>query len=519
MTATAAPMPRDFVQPDDPAHLMDRLCALEPARDRFVEVIRPGTRLRLSHTEVSTLAGRAAARLARLGVRAGDAVGICAPNGLAWIVLDLACLRLGAVVAGFEPDKFEASAALAARYGLAALFATTGAEGTLDPDAFLHALETEEVGAAAPPWASRRPEDDAALKFTSGSTGEAKGLAASRASIGAGIHATQLLFDHGPADRLFVFLPLSLLQQRYWIYTALLYGCDLVVTTPTLALGTLAESAPTVVMGVPAFFESLRGLIEAEAALTGCDHRTAARTVTGARIRYLWTGSAPIRRETLDFLHEACRLPIYEGYGMNETCIVTKNHPGAHRPGSAGRPVWGKEVWIDENGVVFVRSRHPVGSAYRFAPEGASERIFRGEDVVCTGDLGRIDADGFLWILGRSDDVIVLEDGRNVMGRPIEEAALALPEIAQCVLAGSGRPHLLALIALAEGADPEEARRRVRALRVPHGARIGDAIVVPPFTEENGLLTSQGKPRRPSILARHREAIDAAYGDETHGRH
>jgi long-chain acyl-CoA synthetase len=101
-----------------------------------------------------------------------------------------------------------------------------------------------------------------ALKFTSGSTGAAKAIAATWGSIGMSLSAVEEMFDHGPGDTLFVFLTLSLLQQRYWVYTALLRGTDLVIATPQTALFALRAAQPSVIMGVPAFFETLKTLIE-----------------------------------------------------------------------------------------------------------------------------------------------------------------------------------------------------------------------------------------------------------------
>ena len=117
-------------------------------------------------------------------------------------------------------------------------------------------------------------------------------------------------------------------------------------------------------------------------------------------------------------------LPIYEGYGLNETCIVSKNHPGAHRMGSVGRVLRGKEVLFDEDGVILARSDHPVNQRYEFAEPGDSERMFLADGVVRTGDLGHVDEDGFLFILGRADDVIVL--GQRQEGhRPADRGAHA----------------------------------------------------------------------------------------------
>jgi long-subunit acyl-CoA synthetase (AMP-forming) len=499
----------------DPATLppefsLAALAVLVPAEDRHVEFVRPGGGLRMSHAELLSGADRAAVYLLSLGLAAGDRVGICLSNGPEWAILDLACLRLGLVVAGFDPAKFTPDATLKRSYCLAVIFSETDGDGVLG-----RARLADLPAGPLPPWPAYRAGDEVALKFTSGSTGVAKGLAATFGSIGASLAAIQEMFHHSRQDRLFVFLTLSLLQQRYWLYAALIHGCDLVVATPQTALFALRQTRPTVIMGVPAFFESLKAFIEAESEATGLPIAVAGRTVTGAHIRYMWTGSAPIRTALLEWFDLTVRLPLFEGYGMNETCIATKNHPGAHRRGSAGRPVTGKEVWIGDDGVIRVRSRFPVNTTYAYAEPGASERIFHG-DTVYTGDLGHIDADGFLWVTGRADDVIVLENGRNIVTGALEERAVAVPGVAQCLLAGSGRPWLVALVAAAPGTDLETVRAAINRGATPDTAVRRVLAMAEPPTEANGQLTSQGKPVRRAILARHHDLIEATYREFSH---
>lgn len=486
-----------------PETLLDALFEIEPAADRSFIFYRPGGVERIRHADLMQQVEHLAAALSAKGVRAGDRIGVCAANGPEWVLLDLAALRLGAITAGFNPGDFRADAELARRYGLSCLFADNGGEGTL-PIAGVRDMAVAG-GARAPARPVRSPRDTLALKFTSGSTGAAKALAARYGSAGMSIAATQEMFAHGREDRLFVFLTLSLLQQRYWVYSAILFGCDLVVSTPALALHALRDSAPTVLMGVPAFYETLCQMIKAE----GGD-RAAAEAVTGGRIRYMWTGSAPIRGEVLWFLEEDCSLPIYEGYGLNETCIATKNHPRAHRRGSAGRAVRGKEILIGADGIVRVRSLFPVNCRYESAPEGASEQVFEGEDIVVTGDLGHLDEDGYLWIQGRADDVVVLENAKNVSVRPIEEALRGLPGVAQIILCGNGKPHLRAIVEIAAGHAPQTVLAAVRnapTAAASHHIQHAIAAVVP-LSEANGMLTSQGKPRRAAIIEAHRDLLE-----------
>ncbi|RKS97102.1 long-subunit acyl-CoA synthetase (AMP-forming) [Streptomyces sp. 3211.6] len=437
-------------------------------------------------------------------------IGILAANSLEWVLLDLAALRLGAQTAGLEPGKFTPSADLADRYDLHLLYTDqdTGATPGVLPMEGILALTDPDPDAEAPPlppvtWTT---EDVTTIKFTSGSTGIPKGLGATAGSIDSSLTAVQEIFEHTPDDHLFVFLPLSLLQQRYWVYSALLHGHDVTITTYEAAFATLRRVRPTVVMGVPAFYESARRQITARLRRTpGQDPAHAARALFGDRIRYLWTGSAPASPTVLRFFNDEARLPLYEGYGLNETCIVTKNHPGAHREGSVGRAVRGKEVLIGEDGVISVRSTHPVNNHYAYARPGDSEKVFSPDGTVRTGDLGHLDEDGYLFVHGRADDVIVLDNGKKVIVRPIEELMRADPAIAECVLFSPTQTDLVAVVSPATApADHRAIAARLAAVNAATtpDERISRVLVAdPPFSIEGGLLTSQYKPKRPDIRA------------------
>lgn len=375
--------------------------------------------------------------------------------------------------------------------------------------------------ARALPEVSYEPGQAVTMKFTSGSTGRPKGLAATAGSIDSSLRAVQEMFAHGPGDELFVFLPLSLLQQRYWVYSALCFGHDITISTYGSAFAALRQARPTVVMGVPAFYELAKRHIEARAARAAESSaepeqalRSAARRLFGDRVRYLWTGSAPAGRSMLEFF-DACGLPIYEGYGMNETCIVSKNHPGAHKEGSVGRVVTGKQVLVDEHGSISVRADFPVGRGYSYADPGASERVFAPDGTVRTGDVGYLDEDGFLFITGRADDVIALDNGRNIAVRPIEDRMRQSPAIEECVVFGPGGAELVAVVS-PSGDVPDKAAiaaqlKTANALG-PRHERINRVIVAPErFTITGGLLSSQYKPLRPRIRSAFRTEIESPH--------
>jgi long-subunit acyl-CoA synthetase (AMP-forming) len=208
-----------------------------------------------------------------------------------------------------------------------------------------------------------------------------------------------------------------------------------------------------------------------------------------------------------------CGLPIFEGYGLNETCIVSKNHPGASRRGSVGQILPGKHVLFDADGVISIRSDDPVSLRYAYAPAGESQRVFGADGVVRTGDIGHVDEDGFLYVQGRADDVIVLDNGRKVIVAPIEEKLRASPAIEQCVVFCPTQAHLVSVVSPAEGPVDRDAiaahLARTNAALAPDEQIRRVVVATGRFTIGNGLLTSQYKPRRGQIFENYKTAIMA----------
>jgi long-subunit acyl-CoA synthetase (AMP-forming) len=491
---------------------LNRIVASPPPPGHRVDFVRGGASESIDLRRLYDLAGQLAAGLTGLGVGPGDRIGIVAANSAEWVLLDLAALRLGVQTAGFESGRFTADPALLTRYNLKLLFTDqpSTANGIM-PMSLARELASEHGAMPVPPPVSYKTSDVTTIKFTSGSTGEPKGLGATAGSIDGSLRAVQGMFAHGPGDNLFVFLPLSLLQQRYWIYSALRYGHDVTVSTFEAAHGALRRYEPTVVMGVPAFYDVMRKRIQARAEKRSAGQqdtalREAARQLFGTRIRYLWTGSAPANPAVLRFFTDL-GMPIYEGYGLNETCIATKNYPGACKLGSVGRPVPGKHVLLDDDGVVSVRSDFPVNVRYEYAAPGDSERVFGKDGVVRTGDLGYFDEDGFLYIVGRADDVIVLGNGKNLITRPIEEHMKLSAAVSECVLYSVGRTHLAAVVSPSAGpAEPAdeaaiaEQVARTNATFAPDVTITKVVVARDRFSVANGMLTSQFKPKRNAIL-------------------
>lgn len=485
---------------------------------------------------------RVAVRLHALGVRARDRVGVMAPNRIEWVLLDLAVLKLGAVTAGIEPGRHE-PAAVRAEFGLRALFTDTpgttaeagadageagaaegvhdiglvhewaftetepGAEPDPDPGAETAPEPGAGLGTGLPPHPGHDPADIFAVKQTSGSTGPPKGIEVTVASVNASLAAVQDMFGHGDGDNLLVFLPVRFLQQRYWIYSALAHGHDVTLADRFTALETAQAVSPTVVMGVPGFYEQLKSRLEK---VPEAERGAEIQRALGGRIRYLWTGSAPAGKQVLRFFNDA-GVPLYEGYGLNETCIVSKNHPGAFRLGSVGQVLPHKTVRVDADGVLIVGSTAPVNTRYTWCAPGASERVFLPTGEVRTYDVGHVDEDGFLYIDGRVDDIVTLSGALNILVPLVEERVRELPGVRDCAVFGDGRPYLTAVVSVDE---PGGLARDLAALNAElrYEQRIYGVVVADePFSMENGMLNAQYKLMRARIGERYAGDLESVY--------
>ncbi|AXW85661.1 AMP-dependent synthetase [Lonsdalea britannica] len=492
------------------ASLINDIVNHPPSPDGNLIIATLSERKTIPLTALYDKVGQVANGLLAQGVRAGDTIGILADNCLEWVLLDLAALRIKVRTAGFDPGKFEATEALVQRYQLKWLFTDKPHNHEIASLRYIdeiHVFLTQHPSTLPP--VSYAADETTTVKFTSGSTGVPKGLAATVGSIDSSLRDVQTLFTHGPQDSLLVFLPLSLLQQRYWIYSALKFGHDIILTNYQAAFFVMPQLNPTVVMGVPAVFDAARRHIE-KADGDVATMTTQGQRLFGNKIRYLWTGSAPADPATVRLFHQI-GLPLFEGYGMNETCIVSKNHPAASRPGSVGQVLSDKRVEIDTEGAIIVYSRYPVNTHYLYADPGASEKMFTADGGVRTGDLGYVDEEGFLYIRGRADNVIVLGNGKKIDVHPIETRLKNCDLIAECVIFSPKQTELVAVIspvsvvADAAGIDDGVKKANTAAEKDEYVARY--IIAEQPFTIENGLLSSQFKPLRKIIFERYQQQL------------
>ncbi len=201
-------------------------------------------------------------------------------------------------------------------------------------------------------------------------------------------------------------------------------------------------------------------------------------------------------------------LPAYEGYGMTECgSVVCLNRPGADRPGSVGRPL--PRVSVDEvAGEIVIAGRSFLG--YLGETGGAFSHW-------PTGDLGRVDADGFVHLSGRRGNLIITGFGRNVSPEWIESTLTAQPAIAQAVVVGEAKPWLAAIVVPGGNAGEAEVQAAVTRANagLPDYARIRQWIVAAPFSAGNGLATGNGRPRRQAIHTHHQSSLEHLYKETT----
>jgi long-chain acyl-CoA synthetase len=478
-----------------------------------------------------------AARLRRLlGSRVR--VGVIAENSPELMIVDFACITAGlcTVYVDSQGELSQDCIQYLRGLGVDTVIRPNSGGGSAGAAGELRVLSYADVltEAAAEEEAEEDLEpalwdgsDFLTIKQTSGSTDLPKAIGATVASIDDTLQSIQDLFAHDANDMVFVFLPLSLLQQRSWIYSSVYFGFEVVLTSFKGAFSALHASKPTVIMGVPKFYDVQRERIELKALrLMQSDSESvsftqhppkevlvaAAKAVLGPNVRYMWTGSAPCSRETLEFFF-GLDIPLFEGYGTNETDIISKNNFAGVKIGSVGKVLPTRRVTFTATGQIRVWKKHPVSSRYELGEDTAGG--FEGDDTFLTGDIGYMDDDGYLHITGRASEAIVLSNGTTINPREIELKLVGSGLVRYAVVCGHNRPYLVAILdpVTRDGATDalERAVFEISA-RLGSSKRIGRVVfAAEDFSEANGCLSAQFKVRRQHVLEKYREEIAACY--------
>jgi long-subunit acyl-CoA synthetase (AMP-forming) len=446
-------------------------------------------------------------------------LGLQADNGVDWVVLDLAAQAAGIALvplpAFFTQDQCEHAIAVS---GMDAIV-------TVAPPA-AQALgfgDSTPLPGIAMPMLRRHGHDAAVLPpgtakvtFTSGTTGEPKGICLDARTQWGVAEALSEALAGVEIERHLCLLPLPvLLENIAGVYAPMVRGA--VCFVPSLREVGLTGASAFDAMACLAAIEryDAHSVILLPQMLAALTETLAAGATRPSCLRFAAVGGAKVS-PALIARARGLGIPVFEGYGLSECAsVVALNVPGRDRQGSVGRPLAHADVRIAADGEIVVRGHAMLGQT--------GDRQRRNEaSPIFTGDIGRIDADGFLHIDGRRKQQLITSFGRNVAPEWPEAELLAGRTIAQAVVFGEARPALSAVLVprFAEAtdamldADVDGANRRL-----PDYARIAAWIRADtPFHAGNGLATANGRPRRDAILARYDARIDALYEHPTGDR-
>jgi long-chain acyl-CoA synthetase len=435
------------------------------------------------------------------------ALGILADNGSAWVLADLAADAAGVAVipmpqffSAAQVDHLVRTAAI--DYVLTDRPECLSGHGTVSASAFAHGLHL--VRLACPPAAKDLPAGTAKVSFTSGTTGAPKGVCLGHRQIEAVALSLCDASDARPDDRHLCLLPLAtLLENIAGVYTPLLTGAT-VCLPPLQEVGLTGSSGLDVARMIGAL-ESWQAttaiMVPQMLEMAVAAGRAGVRMPS--RLRFLAVGGATVSPYLLDLAAEL-ELPVHQGYGLSECAsVVALNRPGANRPGSVGKPLAHVEIAFGPDQEILVRNRYWKG--YLAAPGEQPT-----DNWLATGDLGWLDADGYLYLRGRKKNVFVTSFGRNVSPEWVEGELTAEPIVLQAAVFGEARPLGCAVLFVPPAIGTADIGAAVAAAnrRLPDYARVGKWIrAEAPFSTANGLATANGRLCRTAIYQTYAEAL------------
>lgn len=553
----------------------------------------------VTYAEFASRVDALRAALSARGIGKGDRVAVIADNRVEWAVACYASMGLGAwFVPMYEAQLTKDQAYILKDSGTKALFVSTSELATKieaergdlpdlehvfvldgadnDWDTLLAEGEGKDV-----PSIPVTSEDVAGFIYTSGTTGDPKGVLLTHGNFAANVSAAIEVLPLTAQDRSLSFLPWAhSFGQTAELHVFFASGASmgLAEAVPKI-IDNLAEVRPTVLVSVPRIFNRIhdglhKRMAEAgglqqwmfeQAIANARDRRQLAeqgrqsgwvelkfalfdrlvfskvRARFGGRLRYAISGGAALSPRIAEFIDDM-GIVVYEGYGLTETSpVVAVNAPSAHRIGTVGRPLPGVRVTLDHDitghpldGEIIVHG-HCVMKGYHGRPEETA-RVFTPDGGFRTGDMGRIDEDGFLSITGRIKEQYKLENGKYVVPSPLEEQLKLAPLVSSVLLYGHNKPYNVALVvpdwevveawAAAEGVKgTPEALVQNEKLRAAIGEQLEQrgadfkgyerprrfALLVEDFTTENGMLTPSLKVKRRVVLAHYVDTIESLY--------
>ncbi len=420
-------------------------------------------------------------------------------------------------------------------------------------------------------------DDLATIIYTSGTTGDPKGVMLTHDNLVQNVLNTLQVLKLDANDVALSFLPLSHVLERTAHYFILYSGAQIAYAESLQTVADdLREVQPTVMVSVPRLYEKIYDKVLTSARSSGglkeklffwakeAGSRHAAvaavggspslgvsvkagiadrlvfkkiRAATGGRLSRVVSGGAPLAAEIAEFFYSA-GIPICEGYGLTETSpVIAVNPPAKVKFGSVGPPIPGVEVKIAEDGEILTRSRSVMKGYYK--KPGATAEVFT-DGWFHTGDIGRFDEDGYIFITDRKKDIIVTAAGKNLAPQPIEAKLKESPLVAEAALIGDRRKFVVALIVPSfEGLDAHarasgiESASRAELLTHPDVRaayqRVVDevnanlpryeqikkfALLDAEFSIESGELTPTMKVKRRVVQEKFAALIDEMYGPE-----
>jgi len=504
--------------------------------------------------------GQARAFLASKSLGKGDRVALLAPNSIDWVAIDLAIMAEGLIVVPLYSRQAAPELVTMMKdcspsiivCGDAVLRDEVVANWPEAPPQFLFDevfKQNAPLSPVAPP-AAHFDNDPVAIIYTSGTSGEAKGVILNSGNIGHMLGCTsarldQLMQGKGGQDNVFHYLPFCFAGSWIMLLTCLLRQSQLTINTDLTKLAEqMRGAAPHYFLNVPQLLERMRKAVDEQLWKAGglpvaiYTHAKSAymraregkkklsdsiwlglanaiifpairKKMIGANLKALICGSAPLNVETQLFFM-LIGVPVLQVYGLTETtAICTMDLPGSFEPGRVGPAIAGVEMKLSENQEILVRGPN-IFPGYWNRPQ-ETQNVLR-DGWFHSGDQGEVNADGNWKITGRIKNLIILGSGHNIAPEGIEEEIASRLPGAQVVLMGNGRSYLSAVIT--GNVNPEQVQSALDAVNasLPHYKQVrAFRTSAEPFTIDNGLLTANGKLKRDLIAQRFRREIEQMY--------
>lgn len=412
-----------------------------------------------TYGEIANLTSAMQAYLHEKGVKKGDKVMVCAPNSPWWVITYFACARMGVILvpADFNshPDFIDSVAKLTKPKLciISAYKATNLKTKTIIIEDLKRLLKDQKQ--ASLPSVTIAPEDTLEIVFTSGSTGDPKGVVLTHGNVAANVGNLLTAWNIGNEHTLLSLIPLShMLEQTVGLFTPFASGSKIVYLAsvkPSAITAALKSEAVTTLIIVPAFLSLLRRRIITESAEKGKDKvlkamlnassylPVALRRVLfmsvnrkiGPKLKYLVVGGAPLPIELEEFW-SALGMHILQGYGMTESApIATYSLHTSKKPGSVGMSLPNQSIRIADDGEILMKGPHVFDGYYK--NRKATAGVIK-DGWLHTGDIGELDVDGFLFLRGRKKNMLLSENGLNIYPEDIEGQLMNSAQIKDVVV-------------------------------------------------------------------------------------